>query len=774
MPRIADLSSQQLITARMLETQQRMFKAQIQVTTKKESTTYSGIASHSQRLISMENTVARMNQYLDTNEVLNTRMQSAQTATEGITDKINEFKNHLLKFPTGSNEISSEDVKTTQEWAFQTLKDIQALLNTDVDGQYLFSGSSRSTEPVDLGLTNLEDFQTKYDGKYVTYPTTRNAHLANFEISSDPNATIAADWADFSATDGRISVPSGSSMFTNAQVGTTIEISGTPGGTNDGTYTVKSVGNTTEMANETTEAAIATDATSDTTASILTPFGSTLSSDEYGNLNFTNPDTITAATNGTFAGLSSGDVIEITNHPNSALNGKFRLTANPGASDTTLTVEPAPEITPYGGATLDFNDFGALTIDATQNRITAGTAGSFAGLTAGDFITMEGTASNDAVYEVTAVDGGGDYIDVQLVAGSYIEVEEQQFASETTMDGITADSSNDTSATFTLPNGNTIDSNQYGFINFDATENKITASGVDAFHSVERGDTIEITGHSNPALNGKYYVEEDPLNNNLELVVRPAVNISAPNGTSLNADDIGPLTFDPSSNSFSVDGAHAGALASIPVGQTVTIEGTKFNDGSYKVTANSSGNTITVEMANLTDSGGPVAANIKSENYYAGDTRDQHYNIADHRNVDINLNAIDPGFEKAIRALSIIAQGDFGSAGGLDKNIERIDDALYLLKDAINQPTGGTPPYGAEESGSIEYLQFEIGFIQRRIANTNTSHTNEKAYLQNAVDNIENADMTEAITNLQLEAQALEASYHVFARFQELSLNNYI
>lgn len=684
MPRIADLSSQQLITSRMLSTQQRLFEAQIQITSGDKTQVYSGLSSQSQRLITMENTEVRLQKYIETNEVLNTRLDAAQTATQGITDNVSEFKEDLLKFPTGTTP-TAEDVSQTQSWAFNMLKDIQALLNQDVDGQYLFAGSSRQTEPVDLGLTTLEAFQEKYDGDIVKYPETRAAHLANFEISEDSAATPTTDWINFEASTGRLWVPSGSTLFSNVAAGTTIDISGTTGGTNDGTYTVSAVSGA-EISDETIASAGVT---------------------------------VTEIGVGALAGL------------------------------------------------------GTLTFDNANQTLQTSTGAGFASLTAGDQISIDGTSGNDGVYEVTAMNGANDTATLKMVTGTYLEVNERQFIDETTLTGVQTDTSNDTAATITLPDGTTIDSNQYGFLNFDGTSDTIDASGVDAFHSVEDGDIITVSGHTNTALNGKYLVTEDPINTNRSLRVQPAHTLSAPNGTSLDVNDVGPLTFDQSANTISVGGSFAGTLASIPVGQTVTVAGTLNNDGSYKVLSND-GSTITVEMDNITDSAATGPATIKADNYYNGDTLQQDYRISDHRTVDLNLNAVDPGFEKVIRALSIIAQGEYGSAGGLDQNTDRIDDALYLLKDAINQPTGGVPPYGTEETGSIEYLQFEMGFVQKRISDANDRHTNDSTYLLNNAGNIEDTDMAEAITNLQLEAQALEASYRVFSRFQELSLSNYL
>ena len=58
----------------------------------------------------------------------------------------------------------------------------------------------------------------------------------------------------------------------------------------------------------------------------------------------------------------------------------------------------------------------------------------------------------------------------------------------------------------------------------------------------------------------------------------------------------------------------------------------------------------------------------------------------------------------------MIAQGVYGTAGGLDQNTERVDDALNLIKSSLQRATSGTLPFGAELSGNMEQLQIDIGY----------------------------------------------------------------
>ena len=89
----------------------------------------------------------------------------------------------------------------------------------------------------------------------------------------------------------------------------------------------------------------------------------------------------------------------------------------------------------------------------------------------------------------------------------------------------------------------------------------------------------------------------------------------------------------------------------------------------------------------------------------------------------MDLSAIDPAFEKAIRALGIIAQGVTGQPGGLDTHQERIDQALFLLNDVIDGDPSGTPPFGTENAGGLKDVESLIGFQQVTLSDSKTLHT---------------------------------------------------
>jgi hypothetical protein len=122
----------------------------------------------------------------------------------------------------------------------------------------------------------------------------------------------------------------------------------------------------------------------------------------------------------------------------------------------------------------------------------------------------------------------------------------------------------------------------------------------------------------------------------------------------------------------------------------------------------------------------------------------------------------------------LIAQGNWGTAGGLDNHGERVDQALYLLNDALNSPAAGTPPFGPEERNDLNQVAAQIGFNMQTIKDTNNKHTQFSAFLEERIGNIENVNVTEAIALFNSDTNSLQASYKALAQVKDMTLLNYL
>ncbi len=163
MSRISTQAAHSALLRRIFETQQSVHDRQIQATSEKKSQNYLGIARESRRLINIENTRSTLERFVSNNEQVDVRLEITEKVVEQFRTTVSNFRQDVNKYASGEKTDAAR-VSFIQTRAYESLKHIQSLLNTDIDGRYLFSGSKTGTEPVDLGITTIEAFQAKYDG----------------------------------------------------------------------------------------------------------------------------------------------------------------------------------------------------------------------------------------------------------------------------------------------------------------------------------------------------------------------------------------------------------------------------------------------------------------------------------------------------------------------------------------------------------------------------------------------------------------------------------
>lgn len=246
--------------------------------------------------------------------------------------------------------------------------------------------------------------------------------------------------------------------------------------------------------------------------------------------------------------------------------------------------------------------------------------------------------------------------------------------------------------------------------------------------------------------------------------------------------DTGGLDFDLATGTITAN--NAGSLAGIPAGSLITISNSGSNDGTYTVVSNDN-DTITI-AGNLTIPPSTIAvtgsvvdeldapATISVSSYYKGDTASQTQRVDQSREFTLDLNAIDPAFEKAIRAMGLIAQGAYGTNGGLENHPERFDQAIYLITSSLEITTVGTPPFGTEDRNNIAQVQQNMGYQRILIDQTNKQHETLISFFDQNVIETENVNPTETVARLLDETRALELAYQAIARIQQLSLGSFL
>jgi flagellin-like hook-associated protein FlgL len=415
MTRISSLASNTLLVNQLLKVQSRLFELETQVSSEKVSQDYKGLAIEAQRLVTLENTTSSLTKFVDNNNQMETRLTIVDSALTGIREIVDDFRKNLDIYSTGATKDETQ-VRTVQEAAYRALKSIEDLLNTEVDGRFLFSGARVDTEPVDFGLSSIESFQAKYDGSAVSYPTTRDAHLEDFSFSAN-STTGAANWLTFERDAGATGVSrvtATSAEFANVDVGSVITISGT-GGINDGTYEVSAVGGggtTIDIVTKqlTNEAAVPVTITYQDPDDI----NNTIELDA--SVTFTRAtSTIAAVVAGDLTGIPAGAKITIAGAAAGppTNNGSFTVASNDG---TNLVIEAtrftdqgsggAPYFTFTGAANLSFTNNGASPDTITAPAGTFRDAGGNA-LPAGLKLTIAGTASNNGTFTIASVSADG-------------------------------------------------------------------------------------------------------------------------------------------------------------------------------------------------------------------------------------------------------------------------------------------------------------------------------------------------------------------------------
>lgn len=653
MARIASLASNTALINVLQRTQLRMFETQLQVSTKKKSQNYLGIAQDSQRLVNMESLLSLTERYRSNNITMETRLNAASAAVEAARETIRNFDSILTTFGQEGN-TDEQAVKDMQIWAFNSLLNLESFLNTEVDGRYLFSGSRTNREPVSLGLSTLEDLQARFDGARVKYAETRAATLADYSFSKDVNNENSL-WVDASnflrirrdddgsvATSGDSSITATSAIFAGVVVGTSITLTGTA--SNDGTYTVKSVSadNTkiliqTEMLTDEAVTATLTDEVGGGGVVITRPDTTTLVNGVTGNLTFdAAADTITAANAGTLTSIGVGDLIQITGSTSN--DGYYTVLTN-DTNVITVKINTAATFTLADESVVTTTLSGDVLFDRETDTITATTAGAFSGATAGEIITVANTGQNDGTYTIKSVSADGKTVTVEslmltdegLTSGTkffdYAVGAKTVFnVSANTIQAQTNAGAALTNAYLGLQVGDSITvagstvpvplMSKVQFTDAGAgidTIQILSNAGVAVkgiFSDLNAGDTVTIAGAATGAHNVAHTVtavsaDGSTITVSTALTTQTDTNVIAVTSASLTNfttqvrlqfTDNGAtdrITLEDTANN-----AIAAGLDSLSVGMTFTIAGSTSNNGTYTITAvNSAGGYIDVQTA---------------------------------------------------------------------------------------------------------------------------------------------------------------------------------
>lgn len=139
--------------------------------------------------------------------------------------------------------------------------------------------------------------------------------------------------------------------------------------------------------------------------------------------------------------------------------------------------------------------------------------------------------------------------------------------------------------------------------------------------------------------------------------------------------------------------------------------------------------------------------------YYQGDALTLTTRVDIDVEVEISMSADREGFQELIGGLRGLINGDI-----LDDE-PVLENSLGLINDSI---------------GRMADYQAELGVRQNELERIDLSHTDAELYLDNRISEIEDVDITEAITRLSRDQILLESAMATIGRLSRMTLAEYL
>lgn len=156
--RISDLAEFNQTQSLMRTVQARMHDTQIQISTGKKAQRYEGLAEDSTRLVNLKADRSAATRFVENNKVIDQRLATMEDKVAGLIELATSYKAFLVNAANASNAADMAFATHSQA----ELDRVAGLLNTRVDGRYLFSGSRTDVAPVNLGAAGFTTPPTTY------------------------------------------------------------------------------------------------------------------------------------------------------------------------------------------------------------------------------------------------------------------------------------------------------------------------------------------------------------------------------------------------------------------------------------------------------------------------------------------------------------------------------------------------------------------------------------------------------------------------------------
>ncbi|WOH79646.1 flagellin [Bradyrhizobium sp. BEA-2-5] len=163
MMRVATFAQSDQMISSALRVQAVMANEQVQESSGLQSEDFGGYGSGAGRVINLQVSVTRAQSYIDAATLADSKVQVMYSAVGSVTDILTQLRSQLSAATTGSSTATASVIN----YARQAMAQMQGLLNTQYDGEYVFSGARTDTAPADLssfdtGTGSLTTSDTSY------------------------------------------------------------------------------------------------------------------------------------------------------------------------------------------------------------------------------------------------------------------------------------------------------------------------------------------------------------------------------------------------------------------------------------------------------------------------------------------------------------------------------------------------------------------------------------------------------------------------------------
>lgn len=195
MTRIATLSHHNLIQSQILLAQQRVQNLQIQLSSGYKARRYSSIASDSAKLVNLESSRARTDQYVKGNNTTTLRLQTMEQSVAQAFDIASALKTLLVNAINAENAAELPLNLSAQDM----MNELSRALNAKLGDRYLFSGTATATAPVDFTDPTFNSPPTVYPSNADTSYFQGNNTKLTAQAADDYDITwgVTADEAGF-------------------------------------------------------------------------------------------------------------------------------------------------------------------------------------------------------------------------------------------------------------------------------------------------------------------------------------------------------------------------------------------------------------------------------------------------------------------------------------------------------------------------------------------------------------------------------------------------